>query len=200
MRNIINILVVHLLLSLFVNGADITLIDPKEAVRLIGNKKVVFISGDAPSEYNRQHILNSIRMYAYDLHYLDSECQPLSSCLAKAKEYIQGKGVTDDQLIIAYDNFYGYNAMGVYSFFMSLGYLNIKVLNGGTNTIKELDPNQKVFDKLEKEKKEIERELLFVTKSKDINKDKIERLRDDLISLQATIDIIIPKLLIQSQK
>jgi|GEM_PF-5993589 len=200
MKNIIHIVVVHLLFSLFLSGVDIKLIDPKEAVRLIGNKKVVFISGDAPSEYNRQHILNSIRMYAYDLHYLDSKCQPLSSCLEKAKAYIQAKGVTDDQLIIAYDNLYGYNAMGVYSFFMSLGYLNIKVLNGGITTIKELDPNQKVFDKLEKEKKEIERELLFVTESKDIDSDKIERLRDDLTSLQATIDILSPKLLVQSPK
>ncbi len=198
MKNIVNIIAVHVVFSLLLIGAEIKLIDPKEAIRLIGNKKVVFISGDSSTEYNRQHILNSIGMYAYDLHYLGTECRPLSTCPSKAKDYIQNKGITDDQLIIAYDNLHGYNALGVYSFFISLGHLNIKVLNGGISTIKLLDPNQKVFDKLRKEKIEIDKELLIVTEAKDM--DKVLRLKDDLVSLQATMDILRPKLLIQGIK
>ncbi len=198
MKNIVNIIVLQIMFSLLLFGVDIKLIDPKEAIRMIGNKKVIFISGDSAKEYTKQHILNSIEMYAYDLHYLDTECRPLSTCPNKAQDYIKNKGITDDQLIIAYDNLHGYNALGVYSFFISLGHLNINVLNGGISTIKALDPNQKVFDKLRKEQMEIDKELLIVTEAKDT--EKVLRLKDDLASLQATINILRPKLLIQGIK
>jgi len=160
-------------------------------LRLIGNKKVVFISGDSYSTFTKEHIVGSINMYAYELHYKGDK--PLYSCRDRAMEYIGAKGITEDKLIIAYDTLYRYNAMGVYSFFRSLGYKDIKVLDGDLETIKALDPNQKVFDKLQQELESIQTELKL---TKNINK--IEKLKEHIASIKAKMDMLKPQLLIES--
>jgi thiosulfate/3-mercaptopyruvate sulfurtransferase len=55
--------------------------------------------------------------------------------------------------VIAYDDFKGPNATGVYFFFKSFGHKNVKVLNGGRNAIMELDPAQKIYDEINAELK-----------------------------------------------
>ncbi len=191
MKNIMNITTLLLLLSISLFSSQINLIEPKEALRLIGNKKVVFVSGDSYSRFTKEHIVGSINMYAYDLHYKGEK--PLYSCRDRAMEYIGAKGITEEKLIIAYDTLYGYNAMGVYSFFKILGYRDIKVLDGDLESIRALDPNQKVFNKIHQELESTKREL-------KLTKDrlKIKKLKEHISSLNAKIDILKPQLLIES--
>jgi len=133
------------------------LISAEEAVKLIGDPKVMFVSGDSEDVYKLGHIKGSVEMYAHHLHHSDitglMECAPLYRCIDDAEEYIGSKGITNDMMIIAYDDFKGPNATGVYSFFTSYGHKNVKILNGGRNAIMEVDPAQKVYDAIKDELK-----------------------------------------------
>jgi thiosulfate/3-mercaptopyruvate sulfurtransferase len=133
------------------------LISAEEAVKLIGNPKVMFVSGDNEDIYKLGHIKGSVEMYAHHLHHseIDGEmhCAPLYRCIDDAQELIGKKGISNDMTIIAYDDFKGPNATGVYSFFDSYGHKNIKVLNGGRAAIMAVDPAQKEYDALNKDLK-----------------------------------------------
>lgn len=138
------------------------LISAQEAVKLLGKKNVVFISGDSHDTYQSiGHIKGSIEMYAHHLHHSDitgnMHCAPLFMCPKEAEEYIGSKGISNDTLIIAYDNFRGPNATGVWAYFKSFGHDNIKILNGGMDAIKAIDPYQIEYDKLKDERKKVKK-------------------------------------------
>lgn len=134
------------------------LISAEEAIKLIGKENVMFVSGDTADVYKLGHIKGSVEMYAHGLHRSDitgnMHCEPLYRCLDDAEIYIGSKGITNDTMIIAYDDFKGPNATGVYSFFRSFGHKNIKILNGGRNAIMEIDPQQIKYDALKAKERE----------------------------------------------
>jgi thiosulfate/3-mercaptopyruvate sulfurtransferase len=130
------------------------LISPEEAVKLIGKPNVMFVSGDSEDVYKLGHIKGSVEMYAHHLHHSDTmgnmHCDPLFRCIDDAEVYIGSKGIDNDTMVIAYDDYKGPNATGVYHFFYSYGHKNVKVLNGGRTAIAKLDPNKPVYDKARK--------------------------------------------------
>lgn len=138
------------------------LISAEEAVKLIGNPKVMFVSGDNEDIYKLGHIKGSVEMYAHHLHHSEIDgtmhCAPLYRCPDDAEKYIGSKGISNDMTIIAYDDFKGPNATGVYSFFDSFGHKNVKVLNGGRAAIMAIDPAQKEYDALNKDLKAAKKE------------------------------------------
>jgi thiosulfate/3-mercaptopyruvate sulfurtransferase len=138
-------------------ASDKLMISGEEAVKLLDKPNVVFVSGD--SHDTPMHIKGSVEMYAHHLHHADimghMHCAPLFMCEKEAEEYISSKGISNDTMIIAYDNFRGPNATGVYAFFKSFGHENIRILDGGMEAIKKVDPQQKVHDKLKAEFKEL---------------------------------------------
>lgn len=160
------------------------LISADEAVKLIGNPKVMFVSGDSEDIYKLGHIKGSVEMYAHHLHHSDitgeMHCAPLYRCPDDAEKYIGGKGVTNDMTIIAYDDFKGPNATGVYSFFKSFGHKNVKVLNGGRSAMMAIDPAQKEYDALNKEYKELK-------KAQKADKEDLKKEGADTASLTASI-------------
>jgi thiosulfate/3-mercaptopyruvate sulfurtransferase len=131
------------------------LISAEEAVKLIGNPKVMFVSGDSEDVYKLGHIKGSVSMYAHHLHHSnimgDMHCEPLYRCLDDAENYISSKGIANDMMVIAYDDFKGPNATGVYSFFKSYGHTNVKLLNGGRSAIMSVDPEQLVYNDIKAE-------------------------------------------------
>lgn len=147
------------------------LITADEAVKLIGNPKVMFVTGDNEDVYKLGHIKGSVEMYAHHLHHSDitgeMHCAPLYRCVDDAEQYIGGKGISNDMTIIAYDDFKGPNATGVYSFFKSYGHKNVKVLTGGRAAIMAIDPAQKEYDSLKKD----------LAAAKKISKDAKEKLK-----------------------
>ncbi|NOQ29695.1 MAG: sulfurtransferase [Helicobacteraceae bacterium] len=137
------------------------LISAEEAIKLIGDPKVMFVSGDNEDVFKLGHIKGSVEMYAHHLHHSnimgEMHCEPLFRCLDDAEQYIGSKGISNDMTVIAYDDFKGPNATGVYMFFKSYGHKNVKILNGGRAAIMAIDPAQTKYDaikaELKKEKK-----------------------------------------------
>ena len=161
------------------------LISAEEAVKLIGNPKVMFVSGDSEDTFKLFHIKGSVEMYAHHLHHSDIDgemhCAPLYRCPDDAQELISKKGITNDMMVIVYDDFKGPNATGAYSFFDSYGHQNLKVLNGGVAAIKAIDPAQKEFDVLTKEAK-------LIAKTQKDDKEKLKKATDtDKPILEASI-------------
>ncbi|MDP1784495.1 MAG: rhodanese-like domain-containing protein [Sulfuricurvum sp.] len=151
------------------------LISADEAVKLIGNPKVMFVSGDNEDIYKLGHVKGSVEMYAHHLHHseIDGEmhCAPLYRCVDDAQALIGKKGISNDMTIIAYDDFKGPNATGVYSFFDSFGHKNIKVLNGGRAAIMAADPAQKEYDAANKD-------LKAINKAQKDDKEKLKKATD----------------------
>lgn len=160
------------------------LISAEEAVKLIGNPKVMFVSGDNEDIYKLGHIKGSVEMYAHHLHHseIDGEmhCAPLYRCIDDAQQTIGKKGISNDMMVIAYDDFKGPNATGVYSFFDSYGHKNVKVLNGGRAAIMAADPAQKEYDALNKD-------LKLATKAQKDAKDALKKEGANKADLDAKI-------------
>ncbi len=177
-------------------GAPINKISPSEALKLIGNKNVVFVSGDDNETYEAFHIKGSVEMYAHHLHHSDKmgnmHCAPLYRCPTDAQNYISSKGIRNDQMIIAYDSYKGPNATGVYSFFESFGHKNLKLLDGGMDGIKSVDPMQIKYDALKKQKKDFKKQI---EASKD--KTQIAKFQASIKSLDTQMAAIEPKMAIQ---
>lgn len=134
---------------LYASQKDI-LISADEAVKLIGKEKVMFVTGDDEDIFKTGHIKGSVEMYAHHLHHSTitgkMECAPLFMCKEEAEIYIGSKGIDNETLVIAYDDFKGPNATGVYAFFKSFGHEKIKILNGGRAAMMAIDPEQKIYD------------------------------------------------------
>ena len=160
------------------------LISAEDAVKLIGNPKVMFVSGDNEDIYKLGHIKGSVEMYAHHLHHSDIDgemhCAPLYRCIDDAEQTIGKKGISNDMTIIAYDDFKGPNATGVYSFFDSYGHKNVKVLNGGRAAMMAADPAQKEYDTLNKE-------LKAATKAQKDAKEALKKEGADKAALDAAI-------------
>ena len=153
--------------SLFALTDDI-LISAEDAAKLIGKEKVMFVTGDDEDIFKTGHIKGSVEMYAHHLHHSSitgqMQCSPLFMCVEEAEKYIGSKGIGNDTLVIAYDDFKGPNATGVYAFFKSFGHEKIKILNGGRAAMMAADPQQKIYDEIKAKIKEAKEDKERVAK------------------------------------
>ncbi|BDY13054.1 sulfurtransferase [Hydrogenimonas cancrithermarum] len=183
-------------------AADKITIQPEDAIKLIGKPGYVFVSGDSETAFEGGHIKGSRNMYAHHLHHADImgnlHCEPLYQCPDHAEHYISGKGIKNSDTIIAYDNWRGPNATGVYSFFKSFGHEKVYVLDGGQDGIKALDPNQKIYDRLKGEKRKLKKAYKKAKKVGD--KSKMAELKAKLKELKAQMKQVEKKLLVQRGK
>jgi len=120
--------------------ADDISISAKEAKELVGKPGVVFVSGDNADVYNLNHVEGSMNMDAHHLHHSDvtgdMHCAPLYMCIDEAEKFIGSKGIDNNTLVIAYDDFKGPNASGVWHYFKSYGHNNVRMVNGGIAQLK----------------------------------------------------------------
>ena len=185
-----------------VTAADKITIQPEEAIKLIGKPGYVFVSGDSETAYEGGHIIGSREMYAHHLHHADImgnlHCEPLYQCPEHAEHYIGSKGIRNSDVIIAYDNWRGPNATGVYSFFKSMGHDKVYVLDGGQDGIKALDPNQKKYDALKKRASKLKKEARKARKAGD--KAKAAELKAQVAEIKTQMKRLEPKLLVQRGK
>lgn len=189
-------LIASVLLTGLLFGAPINKISPAEALKLIGNKNVVFVSGDDNETYEAFHIKGSVEMYAHHLHHSDKmgnmHCAPLYRCPKDAENYISSKGISNNQTVIAYDSYKGPNATGVYSFFESFGHKNLKFLDGGMDGIKSVDPIQQKYDAIKKQKKAIKKQI-----EASKNPTLTAKLEANVKSLELQMAALEPKMAIQ---
>ena len=180
-------------------GAEVKLIKPQEAIRLIGRDDVLFISGENGVAFQDHHIVDSINIYTHDIYQTGNSggmtYSPLYDDPKNSEKYIQNKGVKRSQLLVIYDDFHGPHASGLYGYFESLGYEDIRLLDGGLEGIKRLDPNQQLYDKLKSKEKKIKLKIEVATKERKY-KD-VTSFTSELKSLTAKIDLIKSQLLIE---
>jgi len=168
------------------------LIEAEEAIKLVGDPKVMFVSGDNSDIYKLGHIRGSVEMYAHGLQHSDImgnlDCEPMFRCINDAADLIGSKGISNDMMVIAYDDFKGPNATGVYAFFKSYGHKNVKILNGGRAAMMAVDPAQAVYDEINAEYK-AERRVAKKAKKKlkNAKKGKIELTEAQKDELNAII-------------
>lgn len=179
------------------------LISGEEAMKLLGKKNVVFVSGDAYETYEIVgHIEGSALMYAHGLHQTDIggtvPCAPLLMCIEDAEKKISSKGISNDTMVIAYDDFKGPNATGVWLFFKHFGHENVKILNGGMAAILALDPNQQKYDKYRDEVRSFSKAIRDAQKNGDTKK--ADALNKKVVELTKLMDELQPKLIIQKGK
>lgn len=186
----------------FLSAKDKILIEGKEAIKLIGKPGVMFVSGDSDTAFENGHIKGSVDMYAHHLHHSDimghMKCSPLFMCPKEAEKLIGASGIDNNTMVIAYDNYRGPNATGVYAFFKSYGHKKVYILNGGVEAIKALDPNQKKYDALKKEKRKIRKAY---KKAKKANKmDEYKKLKAQYKKIKKKMKKLQAKLIIQRGK
>jgi len=183
-------------------GSDIKLIEPADAIRLIGDKSVIFVSGEDNITYEDSHIIGSVSIPVEDLYSSDEtgniKCISPYNCLGEIRKYLQSRGVGSSQMIIAYDNTQGDKAADIYAFFERLGHANLRVLNGGTSGIKSLDPNQQVFDKLQAEQEAVEKKAREADSAG--NADEQRELAAQAENIEAKLNLLRPQLLVRSDK
>ncbi|NPA04129.1 MAG: sulfurtransferase, partial [Epsilonproteobacteria bacterium] len=140
MKSLLRAVAVLAWISMALMGEEKILIEAKDAIKLVGKPGVMFVNGDSDTAFENGHIKGSVGMYAHHLHHADImgrlECAPLFMCPSTAEHYIGVHGIDNDTLVIAYDNFRGPNATGVYTYFKSFGHDKVLVLNGGVEAMK----------------------------------------------------------------
>jgi thiosulfate/3-mercaptopyruvate sulfurtransferase len=87
-------------------------------------------------------------------------------------------------MVIAYDDYKGPNATGVYHFFLSYGHTNVKILNGGRNAISELDPNKEAYNEVRKAYKKAKKAERKAKKAYRAGKKDDEISEEDLEALK----------------
>jgi thiosulfate/3-mercaptopyruvate sulfurtransferase len=194
--------VAFMLTSTAAFAAEAITIQPEEAIKLIGKPGYVFVCGDSETAYENGHIKGSREMYAHHLHHADImgnlHCEPLYQCPEHAEHYIRSKGIKNGDVIIAYDNWRGPNATGVYSFFKSFGHDKVYVLDGGQDGIKALDPNQKKYDALKAKARKLKKEARKAKKAG--NKAKAQELKAQAKQIKGQMKQLEAKLLVQRGK
>lgn len=144
------------------------LISASDAITLVDDKNVMFVTGDSEDIFATGHIRGSVEMYAHHLHHSNimgqMDCSPLFMCQKDAEKYISSKGIRNDILVIAYDDFKGPNATGVYAFFKSWGHQKIKILDGGRAAMMAADPEQAIYDGIKQKIKDAKEDKELVAK------------------------------------
>lgn len=112
-----------------------------EAVKLHGKPNVVFVMADGDEIFNAGHIAGSMQMEAHGLQSSNEtgilDCAPLYKCVPDAEKYIGERGIDNDTMVIAYDDYRGPNSTGVYHFMLLYGHKNVKILQGGFDAWKK---------------------------------------------------------------
>ena len=186
-----------ILLSGVLYASDPKLIEPADAIRLIGNKGVVFVSAEKNDTFQNEHIVGSVNIPASYLCFFDSkesvDCALPCSCPKEAEDCIRRRGIKNGQMIIVYDNSGGLAARAIYEFFDRAGDEKLELLRGGIDGIKALDPNKIVFDKLKREWQEIKKRKKSAKESKEKR-----GLQEEAKAIEAKMKYLEPQLLVVS--
>jgi len=178
------------LLSLSFSKENDFFIDSTSAIKMIDSKKVEFISVDSDpyvivgSKYIDLLTLQRANVFG------ELECTPFYSCPKFIVKELKLQDVKEDSLLILYDNQYGVYASAVYLLLESMGYKNLKILDGGYWGIKKLDPNQKSYNKYLKEKID----CFF-----EMNSTNSVEVKKDIKKLENKLDLLEPLLLVNKR-
>lgn len=106
------------------------LISADNLSKVMNNPSLVIISGEAETEYNKVHIRNAINI-PYDKLHKPGNIEGLLITPAEIAKMLGEKGVTENSMIVVYDEGSGRYAGRLYFVLKYLGAGNVKMLDGG---------------------------------------------------------------------
>ncbi len=110
-------------------NAQFDIIDAKEAVKLVKDDKVIFVSTRKAEDYAKVHVTNAINLEIKAL-YQDGPVEGLLKSAADMAKVLGENGVDPAKTIIIYDNGRYVHAGHMYFALTYLGYPNVKILDG----------------------------------------------------------------------
>lgn len=169
-------------------------ISAEEAKELYGKPNVVFVDGDNEDVFRLGHIKGAADMDAHHLHHSDinghMHCAPLYMCPDDAAKFIGSRGIDNDTYVLAFDDYKGPNASGVYHYLKVYGHEKVSIVNGGLAQLKALGvPVEKGDMKAEAK--------TYVVDPNKINwdimasKEEVKRAVDDLAAHEGKSDYLI---------
>lgn len=143
--------IISLLLSIFIITSIITLsgcsdknlseqgqyiITAKEAAEMIKNDKIVLVDVQTKEDYDKAHIKGAVNIPLADI----TQSVPYPNMLAsksKIEDTFRNAGISNNSLVLAYDNSANMNAARLWWTSMIYGFNNIKVISGGLKALEE---------------------------------------------------------------
>ncbi len=178
MKKILTLSILMINILLYANESLYT--DAKLAIQMIGKSNILFIASERMTEVIRgSKTINTSTLFSSSI-LGEMPCSPLYSCPLEVEKTLSELGIKRDDFLVLYDKSYGVYAATLYSLLESLGHEKITILDGGVEAISKLDPNQKLYNKYMKEKRNL----------KVGEKSSIE-------DIQKKLDILKPHLLVQ---
>ncbi|MCA9544613.1 MAG: sulfurtransferase, partial [Myxococcales bacterium] len=109
-------------------------ISVEEAAALLDKPDVIFWFAGNDAAYEKGHIKGSAHGFAHDMAYLEDiqKCDGLPMCPETAAKYLGERGVSNDTLVIAYEDGKGVNESGIWFFLKLYGHDKVKIMTGGT--------------------------------------------------------------------
>lgn len=151
-----------------------SIISAKEGVKLLKEGKVILVDLQTKDEYVKEHIKNAVNIPLEDI----TQSVPYPNMLAsgsKIEEIFSNSGISNDSIVIAYDNVNNMNAARLWWTGMIYGFENIKVISGGLKALKA-------------EKLEITGDIPTVTKGKFTTKEKNENILASLNQVKEQVN------------
>jgi len=180
MKKILILVLFNINLVLYANEPIYT--DAKVAIQMIGKNNTVFISTEKMKNIIRgSRTINISSLFSSSI-LGKMPCSPLYSCPMEVEKQLSKFGIKRDDFLVLYDNSFGVYASTLYTLLESLGHQNMTILNGGIESILNIDPNQKLYDK-------------YMNEITNLTKKEESSIED----IQKKLDILKPHLLIQKQ-
>jgi len=193
MHKFIKFYLMMIILSMFLFSSEKIFTSAKQVLNVIENDNVEFILADE----GRLEIKKSKLFLTQEISTPNilgrMPCAPFYACSDTLKKYLFKSGISANKKLILYDNSYGIYAATLYTLLESLGYHNMRILNGGTSAILKIDPNQKIYNKYTQELQELKDEnfsLEINEKMKKLNK-KLAIVQHHLLTQKREVDAII---------
>ena len=180
MKKILILVIFNINLVLYANEPIYT--DAKVAIQMIGKNNTVFISTEKMKNIIRgSRTINISSLFSSSI-LGKMPCSPLYSCPMEVEKQLSKLGIKRDDFLVLYDNSFGVYASTLYTLLESLGHQNMTILNGGIESILNIDPNQKLYDK-------------YMNEITNLTKKEQSSVED----IQKKLDILKPHLLVQKE-
>ena len=176
----------------FLFGSSVNVITESEAIKLIRQKNVQFITTQNYNSFIDETKILKLKLLS-DIDVVGKlSCMPLYSCIDTLENSLDKLHLKKDTKLVIYDESYSIESATLYSLLESIGYKKLKLFNGGSSSIALLDPNQKAYDEYVRKLKE-KRELFHFSKEGMLRQKYLSSMRE----LEKKIAVLKPLLLIK---
>lgn len=118
------------------NSEEKYIIDASQAVKLLEQDGVVLVDTQGPEEYGTAHVKGAVNISRNDIT-INIPVPNMLASKGKMEEVLSSNGISNDTMIIIYDNNNNMDAARLWWTLMVYGHENMKVVSGGLNELKK---------------------------------------------------------------